>query len=101
MHFLLSFMFLSSFILEVTPSHAAVDSMTSMVVAQQTNQETIDAIVVAIKGQRFQVRLRDGTTRWFTTDASLSQTHVGKRVTGTSVPAGDGYWLLNPVFLLK
>lgn len=64
----------------------------------QATQETIEGMVTKIEGQRLEVRLVTGNTRWFTTKAPLQPSYIGIKVKGLAVQAGDTGLLLSPVF---
>lgn len=85
-----------------TPAQAQTGPSTSTrTTRQQTtpvNQEAIDGVITAIQGQRLQVRLNSGKLVWMTSTTSLSSSHVGKRLTGIAVPAGDGLVLTQARF---
>lgn len=59
---------------------------------------SIDGVIVAVEGQRLQLRLAGGATRWVTVDTAPSKSQVGKKVSGTSVARGDTFLLTNPKF---
>lgn len=86
------------------PAQAQTSTSTSTSTSttqQQTtpvNQEAIDGVITAIQGQRLQVRLNSGKLVWMTSTTSLSSSHVGKRLTGIAVPAGDGLVLTQARF---
>ncbi|QDG70153.1 hypothetical protein [Janthinobacterium tructae] len=86
------------------PAQAQAQTSTSTstnTTQQQTtpvNQEAIDGVITAIQGQRLQVRLNSGKLVWMTSTTSLSSSHVGKRLTGIAVPAGDGLVLTQARF---
>jgi hypothetical protein len=58
--------------------------------------ESIDGMIVAVQGQRAQVRLRNGALRWLSVAAPLTPAQVGKRVTGVAVARGDAVVLDQP-----
>ncbi|PHV04640.1 hypothetical protein CSQ96_25145 [Janthinobacterium sp. BJB412] len=58
--------------------------------------ESIDGMIVAVRGQRAQVRLRNGALRWLSVAAPLSPAQVGKRITGVAVARGDAVVLDQP-----
>ena len=84
------------------PAQAQTSTSTSTSTTQQqttpVNQEAIDGVITAIQGQRLQVRLNSGKLVWMTSTTSLSSSHVGKRLTGIAVPAGDGLVLTQARF---
>lgn len=84
------------------PAQAQAQASTSTSTTQQqttpVNQEAIDGVITAIQGQRLQVRLNSGKLVWMTSTTSLSSSHVGKRLTGIAVPAGDGLVLTQARF---
>ena len=84
------------------PAQTQAQTGTSTSTTQQqttpVNQEAIDGVITAIKGQRLQVRLNSGKLVWMTSTTSLSSSHVGKRLTGIAVPAGDGLVLTQARF---
>jgi len=84
------------------PAQAQTSTSTSTSTTRQqttpVNQEAIDGVITAIQGQRLQVRLNSGKLVWMTSTTSLSSSHVGKRLTGIAVPAGDGLVLTQARF---
>ncbi|WGG52748.1 PEP-CTERM sorting domain-containing protein [Rugamonas sp. DEMB1] len=58
--------------------------------------ESIDGTVVAVQGQRAQLRLRNGALRWLSVAAPLTPAQVGKRITGIAVVRGDALMLDQP-----
>ncbi|MES2076975.1 MAG: PEP-CTERM sorting domain-containing protein [Pseudomonadota bacterium] len=58
--------------------------------------ESIDGMIVAVQGQRAQVRLRNGALRWLSVAAPLSPAQVGKRITGVAAARGDAVVLDQP-----
>jgi hypothetical protein len=51
-----------------------------------------------VQGQRLKVQAANGSERWYTTSAPLTQQHTGKRVRGESRPVGDTMLIVKPVF---
>jgi hypothetical protein len=58
----------------------------------------IEGVIVAVEGQRLQLRLPSGAVRWLTVAAPLSKGQIGKRVSGTTVARGDTFLLADPKF---
>lgn len=80
------------------PAEAQTSTSTTQQQTAPVNQEAIDGVITAIQGQRLQVRLNSGKLVWMTSTTSLSSSHVGKRLTGIAVPAGDGLVLTQARF---
>lgn len=82
------------------PAQAQIGTNPSTTQQQTTpvNHEAIDGVITAIQGQRLQVRLNSGKLMWMTSTTSLSSSHIGKRLTGIAVPAGDGLVLTQARF---
>lgn len=80
------------------PAQAQTSTSTTQQQTTPVNQVAIDGVITAIQGQRFQVRLNSGKLVWMTSTTSLSSSHVGKRLTGIAVPAGDGLVLTQARF---
>lgn len=77
---------------------AAPQSGAANAAAAPETAGNLDAVIIAVEGQRLQVRLPSGGTRWVTVDTPLSKSQVGKKVSGTSVARGDTFLLTNPKF---
>ena len=66
-----------------------------------TAQSRLEGVVTAVKGQRLEVTLPDGTRRWFSvkdSSAKLDPSHMGMAVTAEIARAGDAIVLANPKF---
>lgn len=83
------------------PASAAQPRQTPATPAAVAAPETagaIEGVIVAVEGQRLQVRLSSGAVRWLTVATPLSKSQIGKRVAGTTVARGDTFLLADPRF---
>lgn len=58
--------------------------------------DQVTGTIISITGQRAQVRLTDGSTRWFSirkADAALTQADLGKKIAGVTTHVGDAEML--------
>ena len=82
-----------------TSAAKSTTTTTTATAATPARQETVSGVVTAVVGQRLQVRLANGSRRWFTTTVPLSPADVGKRINASASAAGDSQVLLQPSFL--
>ncbi|WP_338761398.1 cohesin domain-containing protein [Massilia sp. METH4] len=59
--------------------------------------KAVDAVIVAVKGRRAQIKLSNGTVQWVSVAGPIAQDQVGKRISGKIAPRGDAIMLFDPV----